>query len=82
MPKAVKGWCFHRRCCNKADTRHLGILVQCDPSIKAIIVKIDSTTRKYIIEDLDEQTLVIKDTMLTDLKHKLDEVRALKRVAR
>jgi len=49
-------------------------LIQCDPSIKSIIVKIDSERHEYIIEDLDDQTVVIKETMLADLKRKLDEV--------
>ena len=50
-----------------------GVLVQCDPSIKAIILKIDADRHDYIIEDLDDQTLVIKETMLGILKARLEE---------
>ncbi|KAI1006499.1 hypothetical protein K3495_g1721 [Podosphaera aphanis] len=51
-----------------------GVLVECDPSIKAIIVKIDSTSHAYIVEELDDQTLVIKENMLGQLKRQLDEI--------
>ncbi len=50
------------------------MLVECDPSIKAIIVKIDSDDHAFIVEELDDQTLVIKENMLPMLKRKLDEV--------
>jgi TFIIH basal transcription factor complex TTD-A subunit len=51
-----------------------GVLVECDPSIKSIIVKIDSEDHAFIVEDLDDQTLVIKENMLSILKMRLDEV--------
>jgi len=51
-----------------------GVLVECDASIKAIIVKIDSARHDYIIEELDDGTLVIKENMLKQLKLQLDEV--------
>jgi TFIIH basal transcription factor complex TTD-A subunit len=54
-----------------------GVLVQCDPSIKSIIVKIDNEEHAFIVEELDDQTLVIKENMMTTLKMKLDEVDAL-----
>ncbi|MCJ1358727.1 MAG: TFIIH complex subunit tfb5 [Icmadophila ericetorum] len=50
-----------------------GVLVECDPSIKAIILKIDQERHDYIIEDLDDQTLVVKESMLASLKLRLDE---------
>ncbi|PMD45182.1 transcription factor TFIIH complex subunit Tfb5 [Hyaloscypha variabilis F] len=50
-----------------------GVLVQCDPSIKSIIVKIDAEEHAFIVEELDDQTLVIKENMMTTLKMKLDE---------
>ena len=53
----------------------VGVLVECDPSIKAIILKIDSVHHDFIIEDLDDQTLVIKEAKLKELKLKLDDVR-------
>ena len=52
-----------------------GTLIQCDPSIKAIILKIDADRHDYIVEDLDDQTLVIKDSQLAGLKARLAEVR-------
>ena len=55
--------------------RDPGVLVECDPSIKSIIVKIDSEEHAFIVEDLDDQTLVIKENMLSILKMRLDEVR-------
>ena len=51
-----------------------GVLVECDPSIKAIILKIDQPNHDYIIEDLDDQTLVIKESQLQKLKARLEEV--------
>jgi len=48
--------------------------VQCDPSIKSIIVKIDSERNDFIVEELDDQTLVIKEGMLAVLKMRLDDV--------
>jgi TFIIH basal transcription factor complex TTD-A subunit len=51
-----------------------GVLVQCDPSIKSIIVKIDSERNDFIVEELDDQTLVIKEGMLAVLKMRLDDV--------
>ncbi|MCJ1331249.1 TFIIH complex subunit tfb5 [Thelotrema lepadinum] len=50
-----------------------GVLIQCDPSIKAIILKINQESNEYIIEDLDDQTLVIKEDKLASLKYRLDE---------
>jgi TFIIH basal transcription factor complex TTD-A subunit len=52
-----------------------GILVQCDPSIKAIIMKIDSETHDYVMEDLDEYTLLVSPKRLNALKARLELVR-------
>ncbi|KAL8948664.1 MAG: hypothetical protein Q9183_007666, partial [Haloplaca sp. 2 TL-2023] len=51
------------------------VLIECDPSIKAIILKIDSESHEYIVEDLDDYALVIKESQLSRLKEKLEEVR-------
>lgn len=51
-----------------------GVLVQCDPSIKAIINKIDEKFHDFIIEDLDDQTVVIKEAKLHELKERLADV--------
>ncbi|KKA30747.1 hypothetical protein TD95_005295 [Thielaviopsis punctulata] len=50
-----------------------GVLVECDPSIKSIIVNIDSARHDYIIEDLDETRVVIKENMVDSLKEKLEQ---------
>ncbi|KAI1735477.1 RNA polymerase 2 general transcription and DNA repair factor tfiih component [Xylaria scruposa] len=50
-----------------------GTLVECDPSIKSIIVNIDKEKNEYIIEDLDDSHLLIKDVMVAQLKAKLEE---------
>lgn len=51
-----------------------GVLVQCDASIKSIIVSIDNENgHDYIIEVLDDQNIVVKETMVQVLKIKLEE---------
>lgn len=52
-----------------------GVLIECDPSIKSIIVNIDSENHDYIIEDLDEERVVVKENMVPLLKQKLEDVR-------
>ena len=56
------------------DFVYLGVLIECDPSIKAIILKIDQEKHDYIVEDLDDQTLIIKESQLQRLKARLEEV--------
>jgi TFIIH basal transcription factor complex TTD-A subunit len=51
-----------------------GVLVECDESIRAIILKIDAVNHDFIIEDLDDRTLVVKETKLPELKRRLEEV--------
>ena len=51
-----------------------GVLVECDPAIKSIIVNIDNDNHNFIIEDLDEQRLVINENMMETLKRKLEDV--------
>ena len=51
------------------------MLVECDPAIKAIILKIDQERNEYIVEDLDDTHLMVKDSKVQALKAKLDEVR-------
>ena len=51
-----------------------GILVQCDPSIKAIINKIDAAKNDFIVEDLGDETVLIKETKVAELKERLKEV--------
>jgi hypothetical protein len=40
-------------------------------------VKIDSEKNDFIVEELDDQTLVIKEGMLQILKMRLDDVRSI-----
>ena len=51
-----------------------GVLVECEPAIKSIIVHLDSENHDFIIEDLDEQRLVVKENMVQLLKQKLEDV--------
>lgn len=53
--------------------------MECDPSIKAIILKIDQDKHDYIVEDLDDQTLVVKESQLQKLKARLEEVMIMER---
>lgn len=46
-----------------------------DPSIKAIILKIDEDFHHaFIVEDLDDQTLVVKESKLAELKERLEKI--------
>lgn len=54
-----------------------GVLIECDPSIKSIIVNIDSDNHDFIIEDLDEERVVVKENMVPLLKQKLEDVSIL-----
>ncbi|KAK2809038.1 TFIIH complex subunit tfb5 [Emmonsiellopsis sp. PD_5] len=51
-----------------------GVLIECDPSVKAIILKYDEERHDYIVEDLDdERHLVIKESQLPHLKARLSQ---------
>jgi TFIIH basal transcription factor complex TTD-A subunit len=53
----------------------LGVLIECDPSVKAIILKYDEERHDYIVEDLDDDRhLVIKESQLQNLKIRLGRV--------
>jgi len=52
-----------------------GILVKCDPHIKTILLAIDSVNHDYIIDDLDEEHLLVKENMYDALKAELEKVR-------
>jgi TFIIH basal transcription factor complex TTD-A subunit len=53
-----------------------GTLVKCDASIKAMLIDIDSKHHDtFIIEDLDEEHVLVKDTMVAELKQRLHGVR-------
>jgi hypothetical protein len=50
------------------------VLIECDPSIKSIIMNLNSDHNEYLIQDLDESHLVIQEDKVQQLKSKLDEV--------
>lgn len=45
-----------------------------DPSIRAIILKIDGDRHEIVIEELDENHLLVKESKLPELKAKLEKV--------
>lgn len=50
------------------------MLVQCDASIKSIIVNIDNErNNEFVIEVLDDQNIVVKETMVQRLKELLED---------
>lgn len=83
MPKAVKGEspesdlgvnCYH----TELTSHWTGVLIECDPSVKAIILKYDEEKHDYIVEDLDDDRhLVIKESQLQNLKARLSRVRLI-----
>ncbi|KAK4159112.1 TFIIH subunit TTDA/Tfb5 [Cladorrhinum sp. PSN259] len=52
-----------------------GVLIECEPAIKSILVHIDSNELRNdaIIEDLDDTRLVVKEQMVKTLKNRLNE---------
>lgn len=57
-----------------------GVLVECDPSIKAIICRINEQhNHEIIIEEIDDEHILIKKDKHDDLKHLLKEVGGLSR---
>ncbi|KAH7082950.1 transcription factor TFIIH complex subunit Tfb5-domain-containing protein [Paraphoma chrysanthemicola] len=52
-----------------------GTLVKCDASIKAMLVDIDSkNNNEYIIEELDEEHILVKETKINELKARLNDM--------
>ena len=50
--------------------------MRCDASIKAMLVDIDSkNNNEYIIEELDEEHILVKETKINELKGRLNSVR-------
>lgn len=49
--------------------------MQCDPSIKAIVLKInDEGNGQFILEDIDDETVLINTKKLEELKARLKDV--------
>lgn len=54
---------------------NVGVLVQCDPSIKAILSKINEENGNvFIQEDIDDETVLIHNKKLEELKQRLKDV--------
>ncbi|KAF2706153.1 nucleotide excision repair, TFIIH, subunit [Pleomassaria siparia CBS 279.74] len=52
-----------------------GTLVKCDASIKAMLLDIDSKNgNDFIIEDLDEEHILVKETKIAQLKQRLQSM--------
>ncbi|KAK9350482.1 TFIIH subunit TTDA/Tfb5 [Lipomyces doorenjongii] len=49
-----------------------GVLVECDPSIKALIINLDSKNHNVVLADLDDEHLVIEERMVEHVKRELD----------
>jgi len=52
-----------------------GVMVKCDASIKAMLIDIDNKNNNdFIIEDLDEEHLLVKEGKIMALKNRLAQV--------
>ncbi|KAF2812084.1 uncharacterized protein BDZ99DRAFT_517953 [Mytilinidion resinicola] len=63
---------LHSSNCYTPGTQY-GVLIKCDASIKAIIVRIDADQNDIIVDDLDDEHLLIKEAKLAELKQRLSE---------
>lgn len=53
-----------------------GMLIECDPSIKSLVVKIDQDYRDIVIEELDDTHLLIDPSKLVFIKKELSRILA------
>lgn len=51
-----------------------GVLLQCDPSIKALIVQIDSQRTDIILEELDDTHLLVDPSKVEFIKAELNRL--------
>ncbi|GMM34077.1 TFIIH complex subunit [Saccharomycopsis crataegensis] len=51
-----------------------GSLIKCDPSIKALIVDIDSKRHDIIIEELDDTNLLVSTDKIQFIKAELERI--------
>lgn len=51
-----------------------GVLVLCDPSIRALILQIDSTNPGIVLEELDERHLLIQHDKVNVVKNELNKL--------
>ncbi|KAL6022389.1 TFIIH complex subunit tfb5 [Candidozyma auris] len=55
-------------------TASKGVLVQCDPSIRALILQLDSKNRGIVLEELDNNHLMIKQDTVQYVKEELNRL--------
>lgn len=58
-------------------TASKGILVKCDPSIRALILQIDLKRPGVVLEELDETHLLIKNDTVQFVKDELNRMLAV-----
>ena len=51
-----------------------GMLLQCDPSIRALIVQIDAQHNDIILEELDDTHLLVDPSKVEFIKHELNRL--------
>ena len=52
-----------------------GALLQCDPPQMAMVRKLDAeNNNKYIIEEIDDRTCLVKETLVDEIKRKVKEI--------
>ncbi|KAL3233694.1 General transcription and DNA repair factor IIH subunit TFB5 [Nakaseomyces bracarensis] len=51
-----------------------GVLLKCDPSIKALIVQIDTERHDIILEELDDTHLLVHPTKVEFIKFELNRL--------
>ena len=51
-----------------------GVLVRCDPSIKALILQVDSQRHDIVVEELDDTHLVIDQSKVQAVKDELNRL--------
>ncbi|KAK7202601.1 RNA polymerase II transcription factor B subunit 5 [Myxozyma melibiosi] len=49
-----------------------GVFVECDPSIKSLVLNIDAKSHNVVIADLDDEHLVIDERQVDNVKRQLD----------
>lgn len=55
-------------------TASKGVLVQCDPSIRALILQLDLKNQGIVLEELDNTHLMIKQDMVQYVKEELNRL--------
>ncbi|CDO51638.1 similar to Saccharomyces cerevisiae YDR079C-A TFB5 Component of the RNA polymerase II general transcription and DNA repair factor TFIIH [Geotrichum candidum] len=53
-----------------------GVLIECDPSIRALVLNIDAKTHDIIIEELDETHLMVDENKVEYIKSELNKLLA------